>query len=171
MKTLEEVRARIGERESEAEEIQKELQALKKTRQELEAVEQEEFFQNPRPGDFWHDCFSPVLLVLEVCGDHIVVADKTMTLYEQAEPAMVLKSYETPDDPEVKRYFAKPRKEVGYTFDLDRAKKVSREEFRKDLKCYSSMPDELTYRCVRGGRPSMELVGLWAARPKIDNLT
>lgn len=168
MRTLE-ISAKIGDMQREIKALQEEVCALKKARTDLEEIEQEEFFQNPRPGDFWHDCFSPVLVVLEVAGGHVVIADRTLPVYEEADPAMVLKSYERPDDPEVKSYFARPRKEIGYTFDLDRAKEISRAEFDATLKCYSSMPDELTYRCVRGGGPSMELARLWSLRSKLDN--
>lgn len=168
MRTLDEIRASISEKESEAKSIHDELQALNKTRRNLEEIEQEEFFRNPKPGDFWHDCFSPVLVVLEIAEGRVVIADRTLPVYEEADPAMILKSYETPDDPAVKAHFARPRKEIGYTFDLDRAKEIYRAEFDGMLKCYASMPDELTYRCVRGGRPSMELARLWSLRPKFD---
>lgn len=168
MRTLEEIRSNISEKEKEAKSIQEELQTLRRTKQDLEDIEQEEFFQNPKPGDFWHDCFSPVFIVLEASEDSLTICDKTKTVYEEPDSAMVLKSYENPDDPEVKAYFAKPRRDIGYTFDLDRAKEISRAEFDGMLKCYSSMPDELTYRCIRGGGPSMELARLWSLRPKVD---
>lgn len=165
---LEEVRTLIKEKSSTVETLNSEIQELKRVRRELEELEQEAHFLKPQPGDFWHDCFSPVLIVLEASEDSVTVCDKTKTVYEEPDPAMVLKSYENPDSPEVKAYFAKPRRDIGYTFDLDRAKEMPRAEFDGMLKCYSSMPDKLTYRCVRGGGPSIELARLWSLRPKVD---
>lgn len=169
MRTLEEIRQSISEKESELETLRSEIQSLREARSRLEEQEQQEFFRRPEPGDFWHDCYSPVLVVLGVGEGGVVVSEKTLPVYEDADSAMILKSYATPNDPEVKAYFAKPRKLVGYTFDLESARTVSKDEFKSLLKCYGSMPEELTYRCIRGGRPSVELVRRWGLLSKVDN--
>lgn len=159
MRSLEEVRSLIKEKSSTVETLNSEMQELNRARRELEKLEQEAHFLKPEPGDFWHDCFSPVLIVLEASEDSVVICDKTKSVYEEPDPDMVLKSYEKPYDPEVKAYFAKPRREIGYAFDVEQSRRVSRSDFDSMLKCYSSMPDKLTYRCVPGG--ARRFVDVW----------
>lgn len=160
--SLDKVRELIKEKSSTVEALNSEIQELKKVRGELEKLEQEAHFLKPEPGDFWHDCFSPVLIVLESSEESVTICDRTKTVYEEPDPAMVLKSYENPDDPEVRKYFAKPRKETGYAFDVKLARVVSRSEFDSMLKCYGGdMKDNLTYRCVP--RSAERFVELWRA--------
>lgn len=149
--SLEELRERIRRKESEIFAAGEELNDLRSLAVRLERESNERHFISPRPGDFWHDCLSPVLIVLEVADGHVVICDETEPVYETIDEAMVLRSYEDPCDPDVKEYFSRPRKEIGYTFDLRRARRVSRFEFDGLLKCYSgSMKDRLTYRCMPG---------------------
>jgi hypothetical protein len=143
--------------------IQDEVRDLEFLRKEVEKKQDDEHFENPEPGDFWHDCFSPVLIVLEATENGIVVCDKIRDVYEPPREDMVLRSYESPDDPEVKRYFSLPRKCTGYTFDIEQAKKISKDEFSGILKAYSGeMKNKLTYKCVPGR--AKEFSDLWIAR-------
>lgn len=162
-RTLEEVRRAIGEKETLIRAIGEELNRLRSLRNKLEEKSDEDHFLRPIPGDFWHDMFSPVLIVLAVEDEGVAICDKTKAVYEPPDQAMVMRSYENPDDPEVREYFSRPRKDIGYTFDLDAARVVSRTEFDSMLKCYGgSMKDALTYRCTPGR--AREFADLWASK-------
>lgn len=153
MPTLEEIEGQIREKEASLDAIGQSLNELRSVREKLREKMDEDHFENPRPGDFWHECFSPVFIVLEVCEDGVFICEKTKAVYEPPDQQMVMRSYANPEDPEVKRYFAQPRRETGYTFDLKATRKVSVGEFRGMLKCYGNHPqlkDKLAYRCIPG---------------------
>lgn len=143
--------------------LEKEVRELEVLKIEQEKQIDEDHFKNPEPGDFWHDLFSPVLIVLEVLKDEIIVCDKTVDVYEPPREDMVLRSYESPEDPEVKRYFSLPRKCTGYTFDLEQARTISKSEFSSILKAYKEpIEDRLTYRCTPGR--AKEFAEMWIAK-------
>lgn len=57
----------------------------------------------PKPGDYWNECFCPIMVVLEVVGpDELVICDKTKSM--------------GPDH---------------WTWDLDKARTVDRAEFER----------------------------------------
>lgn len=160
--TLDEVDRDIADAEGRIQAIGEELKRLRSLRHELRERSDEEHFLRPVPGDFWHEMYSPVLIVLAVEDDFVTVCEKTKAVYETPDQAMVLKSYENPDDPEVRKYFARPRIETGYTFDLEAARRVSRPDFESMLKCYGGdMKDRLTYRCIPGR--AAKFAELWLA--------
>ena len=82
-------------------------------------------FKNPQPGDFWHEMFNPVFIVLDVNVKEITICEDTINSND------------------------------GYSFNLHKVKKVTREQFDKELKCYSGpLSDQITYdvipyRCLR----------------------
>lgn len=159
---LKEVRDRIRRKQSEADLIHAEIQSLRGLERDLEASSDEDHFNDPVPGDFWHEMYVPFFIVLSVEDGFVTICDKTKAVYEEPDKAMVLRSYENPDDPDVKEYFSRSRKDIGYTFDVSETRTVSRIEFEKMLKCYSgSLKDELTYRCIPGR--AKEFVPLWRA--------
>lgn len=68
--------------------------------------------EDPQPGDFWHEMFSPYHVVLAVADNHVIICDKT-----------------------------KPTDWHHYTFDLSETKTISHQEHR-DLVTYKSMRDK-----------------------------
>lgn len=156
---LNEVISEIFRKEDELNRLSTEINELKKKRRKLEDEMDEQHFVSPEPGDFWHEMYSPVFIVLAVEDGSVTICEKTKAVYEELDQTMVMRSYENPEDPAVKKYFSRPRKNVGYTFDVNETKTVSRSEFEKMLKCYSSMPDNLTYRCIPGR--AKEFVKIW----------
>jgi hypothetical protein len=156
---LKDINAEISRKEEEMRRLGEEVNELRNKRMELEDDVDELHFVSPEPGDFWHEMFTPFFIVLAVEDDGVTICEKTKTVYEEPDKRMVLKSYENPDDPEVKEYFSRPRKDIGYTFDVSETRTVSRSEFEKMLKCYSFKPDELTYKCIPGR--CKELVKIW----------
>jgi len=68
--------------------------------------------ENPQPGDFWHEMFSPYHVVLAVADNHVIICEKT-----------------------------KPTDANHYTFDLSETKTLSHLEHR-NLVTYSSMRDK-----------------------------
>lgn len=156
---MKEINAEIGRREEEMRRLGEEVNQLRKSRQRIEEDLDEQHFASPEPGDFWHEMYTPFFIVLAVEDDSITICEKTKAVYEEPDQAMLLKSYENPDDPEVKEYFSRPRKDIGYTFDITETRAVSRQEFNKMLKCYSFDPDQLTYKCIPGR--AKEFVRIW----------
>lgn len=164
-RTLEEVRDEIIRKEREIRSLEEEIGILRGIRNDLERESDEDHFRNPQPGDFWHEMYTPHFMVLGVVEDGVVLCDKTLPVYEDPDQEMVMRSYENPDDPAVKEYFSRRREEIGYTFDLDAAKTVSRADFKSLLKCYSgSLKDKLTYRCIPGR--CIGLVAEWEQKQK-----
>lgn len=162
MSSLKEVREKIRLKESEASSVAEELNSLRAAERDLERLSDQEHFDEPVPGDFWHEMYTPFFIVLAAEDGLVTICEKTKTVYEEPEKAMVLRSYESPDDPEVKEYFSRPRKDIGYTFDVSETRTVSRGEFEKMLKCYSgALADELAYRCMPGRCTA--LVSMWRA--------
>lgn len=157
--TIKEISDEIGRKEELVRQLGQEINALRNERQRLEESLDEEHFETPVPGDFWHEMYTPFFIVLAVDDEFVTICEKTKPVYEEPDQAMVLRSYEKPDDPEVKEYFSKPRQEIGYTFDINEARSVSRSEFNKMLKCYSFMPDKLTYKCIPG--KAAKFVEIW----------
>lgn len=68
--------------------------------------------EDPQPGDFWHEMFSPYHVVLAVADNHVIICEKT-----------------------------KPTDAHHYTFDLSETKTISHQEHR-DLVTYQSMRDK-----------------------------
>lgn len=68
--------------------------------------------EDPQPGDFWHEMFSPYHVVLAVADNHVIICEKT-----------------------------KPTDAHHYTFDLSETKTISHQEHR-DLVTYKSMRDK-----------------------------
>lgn len=166
--SLAEVREKIRRKESEAASAHSEIASLRNLERELEARSDEDHFERPQSGDFWHEMYVPFFIVLAVEDGFVTICEKTKTVYEEPDQTMVMRSYENPDDPEVKEYFSRPRKDIGYTFDVGETRTVPRIEFEKMLKCYTgSLKDELTYRCIPGR--AKELVTLW--RAEVDKKT
>lgn len=157
--SLAELLETIRRKESEASTLDEELSRLNAMRRELEDDLDEQHFVSPEPGDFWHEMYAPFFIVLAVDDGSVTICEKTKAVYEEPDQAMVLRSYDNPDDPEVKEYFSRPRKDIGYTFDVSETRTVSRQEFEKMLKCYSFMPDKLTYKCIPGRAD--KLVEIW----------
>jgi len=157
---LKNINAEIGRKEEEMRRLGEEVNELRNKRLKLEEDVDELHFVSPEPGDFWHEMFTPFFIVLAVEDDgSVTICEKTKTVYEDPDQNMVLKSYENPEDPEVKEYFSRPRKDIGYTFDISETRVVSRPEFEKMLKCYSFMPEKLTYKCIPGR--CKEIVKIW----------
>lgn len=156
---LKETIAEIGRKEEEIRRLGTEVNDLRNRRQRLEEDMDEQHFVSPEPGDFWHEMFTPFFIVLAVENGSVTICEKTKAVYEEPDQNMLLKSYENPDDPEVKEYFSRPRKDIGYTFDVGETRTVSRQEFEKMLKCYSFKPDQLTYKCIPGR--AKEFVRIW----------
>ena len=156
---LKEINSEIGRMEKEIDRLGTEVNDLRSRRRKLEDDMDEQHFVSPEPGDFWHEMYTPFFIVLAVDEDSITICEKTKAVYEDPDKRMVLKSYENPDDPEVKEYFSRPRKDIGYTFDISETRAVSRQEFDKMLKCYSFDPDQLTYKCIPGR--AKEFVRIW----------
>lgn len=159
MNDLKEISAEIARREKEIDHLGTELNDLRRRMHKLEDDMDERHFVSPEPGDFWHEMYTPFFIVLAVEDDSITICEKTKAVYEEPDKDMVLRSYESPDDPEVKEYFSRPRKDIGYTFDITETRTVSRQEFDKMLKCYSFDPNELTYKCIPGR--AKEFVKIW----------
>jgi len=159
---LKEISAEIGRKEDEMRRLGEEVNELRNRRHRLEEDMDEQHFVSPEPGDFWHEMYTPFFIVLAVEDESITICEKTKTVYEEPDQTMLLKSYESPDDPEVKEYFSRPRKDIGYTFDVGETRTVSRQEFDKMLKCYSFKPDQLTYKCIPGR--AKEFVKIWKVK-------
>lgn len=156
---LKDISAEIGRKEEEMRRLREEVKELNKKRMKLEDDLDELHFVSPEPGDFWHEMFTPFFIVLAVEDGSVTICEKTKAVYEEPDQNMVLKSYENPEDPEVKEYFSRPRKDIGYTFDVSETRTVSRSEFKKMLKCYSFKPEQLTYKCIPGR--AKEFVKIW----------
>jgi hypothetical protein len=169
MMTLRQLEDAIKRKENLIELLQVEICELTAKLKKSKDSDDEHHFRFPAPGDFWHDCYSPVLIVLESTDDGVVICDETMPVFEEPDQEMVLKSYQNFDDPEVKKYFSKTRKETGYTFDLDRARCVSKKEFDRMIKCYENpeLQDKTTYRCIPG--KAKEFVEIWTKIGKYNS--
>lgn len=163
-----EISEEIGRKEELMHRLGQEINELRSKKQKLEESLDEKHFESPIPGDFWHEMYTPFFIVLAVEDGFVTICEKTKAVYEEPDQTMVLRSYENPDDPEVKEYFSKPKVEIGYTFDINETRSVSRSEFNKMLKCYSSMPDKLTYRCIPGR--ATKFVEIWN-KSRIDILS
>jgi len=159
---LKEINSEIARREKEIDRLGTEVNDLRSRRQRLENDMDERHFVSPEPGDFWHEMYTPFFIVLAVEDDSITICEKTKAVYEEPDQAMLFRSYESPDDPEVKEYFSRPRKDIGYTFDVGETRTVSRQEFDNMLKCYSFKPDQLTYKCIPGR--AKEFVKIWKVK-------
>jgi hypothetical protein len=159
---LKDISVEIGRKEEEMRRLGEEVNDLRSRRQRLEDDMDEQHFVSPEPGDFWHEMFTPFFIVLAVENGSVTICEKTKAVYEEPDQNMLLESYENPDDPEVKEYFSRPRKDIGYTFDVGETRTVSRQEFEKMLKCYSFKPDQLTYKCIPGR--AKEFVRIWKDR-------
>jgi hypothetical protein len=138
-RTLEEVNGEIDAIERRIGEMWGKVRELREVRRILEEKSDEDHLSNPRPGDLWHDLFSPVLVVLGVESETVAICDKAIP-YAEGETAEAT------------------GKELA--FDLDRVRKIPRAEFESMLKRKSN--GGLTRHCIPGRAEG--LVRMWAEK-------
>jgi hypothetical protein len=90
---IENLKNQIALKESEIEKLSDDIQNFRDLRRYYENDIKNLHFKNPKPGDFWHEMFSPVFIVLDVDVKGITICENTIN------------------------------REDGYSFDLHKVKK------------------------------------------------
>lgn len=113
-------------------------------------------YENPQPGDFWHEMFCPIFCVLDANLDQnkITICSETKPIYE-LEQEDVLKSFEDTGNSEVKEKIRKVESNK-YTFNIERTEVVTLQEFHERLKYQKNL---LEYSVLPGR--CLELANFW----------
>lgn len=117
---MEEVSKQIAEKEKEIEDIMLQIKVLRQykdiNRESLEKL----CFEQPKIGDFWHEMYCPVLVIVDVHENN------DLTICEHT----------------------KDTENNTYMFDVSRCRKITRQEFSDKIKWYKNKPEEICYRVI-----------------------
>lgn len=153
---LKELESKVKKIEQNIDDLYKEKESTRKEILDLKRQIGKFRYENPQPGDFWHEMFCPIFFVLDANKEEnkITICSKTMDVYE-LEQEDVLKSFEDPNNLIAKENI---RKVVSnsYTFDIEQIEVLTLEDFHERLKHYKHL---LEYSVLPGR--CIELVDLW----------